>query len=62
MEQYVLECQNDSIALRIRLLFYMHPAVDHAHDPISELLVDDRLQSGTSATIRDRTFIVINAP
>ena len=40
---YALEREKDAVSLGVGLSLDLDPAVDHGHDPIAELLVDERL-------------------
>ena len=43
----ILERENHAVAFRIRLTIDLHFAVNHGHDTVTELFVDESLDGGT---------------
>ena len=43
----ILERENHAVAFRIRLTIDLYFAVNHGHDPVAELFVDESLDGGT---------------
>ena len=59
----ILERENHAVAFRIRLTIDLYFAVNHGHDTIAELFVDESLDGGTidKHTPHARSFSANNA-